>query len=109
MMEKIVFSRPLSEVGCIIGHLFHGMEPPCDATRCGEDWLTICFSEEGTMRHHYLGTGICSTELDIEGPTKGGGSAKLKIKRDTCEFYGDPAELQAILDGRCPDRRCGHA
>lgn len=107
-MEQVKFSRPTPEVACIIGHLFQGMEPPCDADPYGGEWLTIRFSSEGTLRYHYLGTGTCATEIDIKGPTKGGGFAEVKVQRDTCEFYGDPAELQAILDGRCPDRRCGH-
>ena len=107
-MEKIEFSRPLPEVACIIGHLFDGMEPPCDATQVGGGWITFCFSSEMTMRHHYLGTGDCSSEIIFRGPTKGGGYAKVKVTKDRCEYYGDPAELQVILEGNCPERRSGH-
>lgn len=107
-MEQVNFSRPVSEIGCIIGHLFDGMEPPCSATPLKGDWLTICFTNEMTMRHYYLGTGDCTTEIIFSGPTKGGGHAEVKIAKDRCEYRGGPAELQAILEGKCPDRRCGH-
>lgn len=108
-MEKVKFSRPASELGCILGHLFLGMEPPCDATHVDGDWLTFKLSSETTVCHYHLGTGDCASKLIFKGHTKGGGYAEVEIEKDRCEFYGDPAELQAVLDGKCPDRRCGHA
>lgn len=115
-MEKVEFSRPLREVGCIIGHLFSGMVPPCDEDRHnGEDWLTVKYEDAmaahfrcGNPQHYHMGIGDTANLVVFRGSTKSGGYAELSVMLDRCEFYGDPQELQMILDGNCPDRRCGH-
>ena len=53
-------------------------------------------------------SGVTANVVRFKGQTKGGGYAELSVMLDRCEFYGDPQELQMILDGNCPDRRCGH-
>lgn len=114
-MEKIMFSRPLPEVACIIGNLFDGMEPPCmeEQPEKQDEWLTLRYSEDFAakykmprLQHQRIGAALAQTELRLKGRTKTGGYAELRVCHDRCEFYGDPEELKAILDGRCPERRC---
>lgn len=115
-MEKVEFSRPLPEVGCIVGHLFDGMVPPCEEDHpAGEDWLTVKYADAAAAHfrcanpeHYHMGTGDASNMVVFKGPTKTGRYAELSVMLDRCEFYGDPQELQMILDGKCLDRRCGH-
>lgn len=115
-MEKVEFSRPLHEVGCIIGHLFNGVVPPCEEDRCsGDDWLTVKYEDSVAAhfrcvnpQHYRMGTGYSHNIVRFVGQTKSGGYAELSVMLDRCEFYGDPQELQMILYGNCLDRRCGH-
>lgn len=82
MIEEVTFSRPADELSCIIGNLFVALEPPCD-----------------------LG---CSTDLVICGITHSQNYGRLTVKSDRCIFYGRPEDLDAILNGHCPERRCRH-
>ena len=83
MMKEIEFSRPAGEVSCIIGNLFETLDPPCDLGRSAD--LVIC------------------------GVTHAQNYGRLTIKKDRCVFYGEPEDLDAILNGDCPiGRRCGN-
>ena len=85
-MEEIIFSRPPNELSCIIGNLFTGLDPPCDLCDLGR-----------------------TTDLVISGTTHSGNYGRLTIKKDRCVFYGEPEDLDAILNGDCPiGRRCGN-
>jgi len=79
-MKEIAFSRPADELSCIIGNLFATLQPPCDVKM--SDALVIC------------------------GMTHSGSYARLIVKKDCCIFQGEPADLVAVLNGRCPERRC---
>lgn len=76
-MEK--HSCPKGELSCIIGSLFVELEPPCSA--CGDDELIIC------------------------GTTHSGKKAMLSVFNDTYVFTGDAADLKAVLNGKCPEKR----
>ena len=85
-MEEIVFSRPPNELSCIIGNLFMSVEPPCDLCDHGR-----------------------TTDLVITGITHSQNYGRLTIKKDRCVFYGEPEDLDAVLNGACPgEGRCRH-
>lgn len=79
-MKEIAFSRPADELSCIIGNLFATVQPPCDIKM--SDALVIC------------------------GMTHSNSYARLIVKKDCCIFKGEPSDLAAVLNGRCPERRC---
>ena len=79
-MKEIAFSRPADELSCIIGNLFATVQPPCG------------FNE--------------SDALVISGMTHSENYARLIVKKDRCIFQGEPSDLAAVLNGRCPERRC---
>lgn len=79
-MMETKFSRPADELSCIIGNLFEGFEPPCDF-QC-DNALVIC----GMTHNHRYG--------------------RLIVKSDHCIFQGDTEDLEQVLKGRCPERRC---
>lgn len=70
----------ISELDCIIGNLFEGLEPPCDIIPC-----------DG---------------LVLKGRSWSGKDCTLKIHKNYCEFEGDTEDIDAVLSGRCPDKRC---
>lgn len=83
MIKETEFSRSAGEVSCIIGNLFATVEPPCDLGR--------------------------STDLVICGVTHAQNYGRLTIKKDRCVFYGEPEDLDAVLNGACPgEGRCRH-
>ena len=45
--------------------------------------------------------------LTLCGRTPSGREAMLFVYREHCLFVGDPEDLDAARNGRCPDRRCG--
>lgn len=79
-MQETIFSRPPNELSCIIGNLFVEVEPPCDLCNLGR-----------------------STDLVICGVTHSQKYGRLTIKKDRCIFYGEPEDLDAVLNGVCPD------
>lgn len=79
-MDEEKFSRPAGELSCVIGNLFVGLNPPCGL--CADDAIVVC------------------------GKTQSGRDGRLVIERDRCTFYGDIRDLEMVLDGRCPERRC---
>ncbi len=79
-MDVVEFSRPAEEMSCIIGNLFTSVEPPCDFG--------------------------CTPGLVICGMTHSGKHGMLTVLSDRCTFCGDPKDLEAVLDGHCPERRC---
>lgn len=81
-MKEITFSRPADELSCIIGNLFATVQPPCDVKENAA--IVIC------------------------GMTHSNTYARLIVKNDRCIFYGEPSDLAAVLNGRCPERRCGN-
>ena len=81
-MQEITLTRPLDELSCIIGTLFTDLEPPCDVERTAD--LVLC------------------------GTTHSGNPGRLRIAGDRCIFYVEPDDLEAVLSGRCPERRCCH-
>ena len=76
------FSVPTAQLSCLIGNLFAELEPPCRETDDPEA-LTLC------------------------GQTPSGRDAMLFVYREHCLFVGNPEDLDAARNGRCPDRRCG--
>ena len=76
------FSVPPAQLSCLIGNLFAELEAPCAETDEPEA-LTLC------------------------GKTPSGREAMMFIYREHCLFVGDPEDLDAARNGRCPDRRCG--
>ena len=82
MAEEIIFSRPADEVSCIIGNLFSAIQPPCDLES--------------------------STDLVVCGMTHAQNYGTLVVKSDCCIFNGEPEDLEAVLNGRCPERKCRH-
>lgn len=75
------FSVPPEKLSCLIGNLFAELEPPC-AAEDDPEALTIC------------------------GRTPSGREAMLLVYREHCLFMGDPEDLDAARNGRCPDRGC---
>lgn len=80
-LQEIRFSRPAAEVSCIIGNLFAALQPPCDELGA-DDSIVIC------------------------GLTHSKNYGRLTIKSDRCVFYGHPEDIEAVLNGRCPERKC---
>ena len=80
-MQESRFSRPAAEVSCIIGNLFAALQPPCDELGTG-DSIVIC------------------------GLTHSKNYGRLTIQSDRCVFYGYPEDIEAVLNGRCPERKC---
>lgn len=80
-MKEIVFSCPPAELSCIVGNLFVGIDPPCDAP-ITENGLVIC------------------------GTTHSGRQGRLHIHKDYCLFYGEESDLAAVRGGVCVERRC---
>lgn len=79
-MKEITFSRPADEMSCIVGNLFQTLQPPC-----------FCRNR---------------TDLVIMGITHSLRYGKLIIKNDHCIFYGEPADLDEVLNKACVERRC---
>lgn len=70
-----------SNVACIIGNLFEGLEPPCDTE-----------SKDG---------------LTIKGRTFSGNMCTLTIsKQGDCIFEGEESDILAVINGKCPEERC---
>lgn len=76
------FSVPTAQLSCLIGNLFAELEPHC-AEPDEPEALTLC------------------------GKTPSGREAMMFVYREHCLFVGDPEDLDAARNGRCPDRRCG--
>lgn len=83
MNDLINFSVPGEKLSCLVGNLFAELEPPCEKD-------------------------LDPTGIVLCGRTPAGREAMLTICRDRCTFIGDPADLKAARNGRCPDRRCGN-
>lgn len=105
-MAKVEFSRPTREVSCIAGNLFLYLEPPCDEELL-DDFL-VMRTRDGVVTRHHIGAGECVSVARIEGQTLSGAPGALEVEADRCTFYGNPEDLSAVLDGRCPARRCDH-
>lgn len=70
----------ISEIDCIVGNLFYGLEPPC---------------------------GIEPIDgLILKGRSFSGKDCTLKIHKTYCEFEGDRDDIEAVLNGKCPNARC---
>jgi len=77
------FSVPTAQLSCLIGNLFAELESPCSEPDYQEA-LTLC------------------------GKAPSGREAMLFVYREHCLFVGDPEDLDAARNGRCPNsRRCG--
>ena len=77
------FSVPPAQLSCLIGNLFAELEPPCSEPD-DQEALTLC------------------------GKAPSGREAMLFVYREHCLFVGDPEDLDAARNGRCPNsRRCG--
>ena len=77
------FSVPPAQLSCLIGNLFAELEPPCSEPD-DQEALTLC----------------------AKAPS--GREAMLFVYREHCLFVGDPEDLDAARNGRCPNsRRCG--
>lgn len=81
MNEVREFSVPPAQLSCLIGNLFAELEPPCSEPDEPE-------------------------ALTLYGRTAAGREVMLMVYREHCLFAGDPADLEAARNGRCPDRRC---
>lgn len=81
MNELINLSLPPAALSCLVGNLFAELEPPCDAQ----------IDPEGLM--------LC-------GRAPSGKEVMLLIGRDRCTFIGDPEDLEAVRNGKCPNRGC---
>ena len=79
-MERVEFSCPADELSCIIGNLFLTLQPPC-------------YCED-------------KTALVIQGITHSQTHGELIIKNDYCIFFGELADLDAVLHKNCLERRC---
>ena len=75
------FSVPPVQLSCLIGNLFAELEPPCSEPDDPEA-LTLC------------------------GKTPSGREAMLFVYREHCLFVGNPNDLDAARNGRCPNRGC---
>ena len=83
MNEIINFSLPAEKLSCLVGNLFAELEPPCSEPD-DQEALTLC------------------------GKAPSGREAMLFVYREHCLFVGDPEDLDAARNGRCPNsRRCG--
>ena len=81
MEDRIEFSRPMSEVSCIVGNLFAELDPPCGMSGGQKDVLTIF------------------------GRVRGSGErAVLRVLSDRCIYTGPPEALEAVLDRLCPEK-----
>ena len=76
------FSVPPAQLSCLIGNLFAELEPPCAEPDEPE-------------------------ALTLRGKTPSGREAMMFIYREHCLFVGDPEDLDAARNGRCPNRGCG--
>ena len=75
------FSVPPAQLSCLIGNLFAELEPPCREPDEPEA-LMLC------------------------GKTPSGREAMMFVYREHCLFVGDPEDLDAARNGRCPNRGC---
>ena len=83
--ERIEFSRPAGELSCIVGNLFAELKPPCGISAGADDIITVF------------------------GQTHSGKKAVLRVLRDRCVYTGPREDLEAVLNGKCPERwRCGN-
>lgn len=69
-----------SELSCVIGNLFEGLEPPCDSLK--------------------------SEELTIGGMTFSGKSCTVTVHDGYIDFEGSEEDIRAVMDSRCLERRC---
>lgn len=70
-----------SNIACIIGNLFEGLEPPCNADS--------------------------SNSLTITGRSFSGNMCSLTISRQgDCIFEGLESDIMTVLNGKCPEKRC---
>lgn len=81
MNELINLSLPPPVLSCLVGNLFAELEPPCGRH----------FDPDGLM--------LC-------GRSVSGNDVMLLICKDRCTFIGDPEDLKAARNGKCPNRRC---
>lgn len=81
MNELENFFLPAEKLSCLVGNLFAELEPPCEK-QYDPDGLMLC------------------------GRTASGREAMLLICRDRCTFIGDPADLKAARNGKCPRLGC---
>lgn len=81
-MGATVFACDPRELSCLIGNLFSSIEPPCGCARTAN--LTLC------------------------GTTHSGRKGRLVVMADRCAFYGERADLDAVRNARCIERRCDH-
>lgn len=83
-MERIEFSRPASELSCIVGNLYESLEPPCGISGGPDDIITLF------------------------GQTHKGEHAVLRVLADRCVYIGPRDALESVLNGKCPDWGCAH-
>lgn len=70
-----------AELCCIIGNLFEGLEPPCDEI-------------------------VPTDGLLIRGRSWSGKECSVKVHKSYAEFEGDSSDINAVLSGKCPEKRC---
>lgn len=70
-----------SNVACVIGNLFEGLEPPCNMDS--------------------------ENVLIIKGRSFSGNTCTLTIsKQGYCEFEGLESDIMTVLNGKCPQKEC---
>ncbi len=105
------FSVPTAQLSCLIGNLFAELEPPCDvetssislASAQAQKLTHSAVSPSPTKSHDFAGTPF----MTLCGKAPSGREAMLFVYQEHCLFVGDPEDLDAARNGRCPDRRCG--
>ncbi|NBH78098.1 hypothetical protein D3Z52_07910 [Clostridiaceae bacterium] len=111
------FSVPPTQLSCLIGNLFAELEPPCGvetsrislASAQARKLTHSAVSPSPTKSPDFVGTPFMDDPeaLTLCGRTPSGREAMLFVYREHCLFVGNPADLDAARNGRCPDRRCG--
>ncbi len=79
--EEVQFSCPVSELSCIVGNLFAGLELPCEEI-------------------------AGATGLVISGETFSGRQATLTIGPEKFVFVGCVEDLKAVRESICLGRKC---
>ena len=112
------FSVPPAQLSCLIGNLFAELEPPCGvetssvslASAQAQKLVRSAVSPSPTKSDDLAGTPFTDDPeaLTLCGKAPSGREAMLFVYREHCLFVGDPEDLDAARNGRCPNsRRCG--
>lgn len=104
-------SMPERELSCFLGNLFAALEPPCLVET---NSISLASAQARKLTHSVVSPLPVEPDgstgapfgppgaLTLTGRTAAGREATLFIYRDYCLFVGDPDDLEAVRNGKCP-------